>query len=232
MFIPADLASSGKDGHIILISHVDHFASPSKYYREFLPCDSSLQPSVVIEPNSKMSAVDDVDHTFNTTSIPPTGVYLPTPNQFFCQMTKKDVQCVSLAQFAAQPFHQLCPSGDCWTDCPDLARLYAPLPGEIAFANETSYGTPPDIILWPLCAGLANITQALHDEIAPKAEADKFRSFFTNSTQENLRAVAAATTQCWTETCAAARHPDNCTDPCAAVNLSSGTNSGAASRDS
>ncbi len=166
-----------------------------------------------------MSAVDDADHTLNTISIPSTGIYLPTPDQFFCQMIKKDVRCVSSAQFAAQPFDQLCSSGDCWTDCRDLEILYASLSGGIAIANQTAYGTPPNITLWPLCAGLANITQALQDEIAPKVEADKFRSFFTNSTQEKLRAVATTSTQCWTDTCAKARHPDNCTDSCTAVNL-------------
>ena len=167
-----------------------------------------------------MSAVDLVDHRFNTTSIPPTGIYVPTADQFFCQMTKSDVRCVTLAQFATQPFDQLCPSGDCWTDCQDLERLYSPLPGKIIFANQTAYGTPPNITFWPLCAGLTNITQSLQDGVvAPESKTANFWSYFTNNTQENLRGVAAATTHCWTDTCARARHPEACAAPCAAVNL-------------
>jgi hypothetical protein len=126
---------------------------------------------------------------------------------------------VSLAQFTVQPFRQLCPSGDCWTDCQDLKRLYAPLPGSITVANETSYGTPPNITLWSLCAALPNITQSLLDGVAPEAEASKFQSYFANNTLDNLRGVVAATTQCWTETCGRARHPEDCTPRCAAVNL-------------
>ncbi|KAI9674744.1 MAG: hypothetical protein M1817_001648 [Caeruleum heppii] len=166
-----------------------------------------------------MSAFDGIDGFFNTTSIPSTGIFETTANQFFCQQTKFDVRCLSSAQFAAQPFDQLCPSGDCWTDCQDLERLYAPLPEGITFANQTEYGTPPTVTLWPLCAGLANITRSLQEEVAPPADVARFERYFSNVTSQNVKNVATAATQCWTDTCASSREPDRCVAPCAAANL-------------
>ncbi len=167
-----------------------------------------------------MSAVDATDNAFNTTSVPSTGIYNSTANQFFCQMTREDVRCLSSAQFVAQPFDQLCPSGDCWTDCQDLQRLYSPLPDKITFANLTSYGgNPSQLTFWPLCAGLTNITESIQDGVVPAAEVAAVDSYFRNDTQENRRAVAAAATQCWTDTCAQSRSPEDCASPCAAANL-------------
>ncbi|KAI9821563.1 MAG: hypothetical protein M1832_003237 [Thelocarpon impressellum] len=135
-----------------------------------------------------MSAFDEIDRTFNTTSIPTTGIFAPTTDQFFCELTKLDVRCLSSAQFVAQPFDQLCPSGDCWTDCQDLKRLYSPLPSGITFANQTAYGNPPNVTLWPLCASLTNISLSIAEEVAPAAEIAKVELFFKNTTLGNLRA--------------------------------------------
>lgn len=166
-----------------------------------------------------MSAFDDTDRTLGTTSVPTSGIYEPTAEQLFCQITKEDVRCINSTQFASQPFDQLCPSGDCWTDCQDRKRLYAPLPDKITFANETAYGNPPNVTFWPLCAALANITQSIKNDVVPLDELSKFKSYFANDSRRNLEAVAAATTHCWTDTCAAARDPERCSAPCAAVNL-------------
>ena len=166
-----------------------------------------------------MSVADVVDETYNATSLPPSGSYTPTEDQFFCQLTKEDFRCVNSSQFAIQPFEQLCPSGDCWQDCQDLERLYSPVPSGIFASDATAYGRPPNITFWSLCAGLTNITESFQAGVAPEAEAATFQPFFNNKTQENLRSVTAATTQCWTDTCAKARWPDKCADPCAAVNI-------------
>ena len=155
----------------------------------------------------------DADH--NTTSIPSTGIFNITTDQFFCSMVKEaDVRCISSAQFAELPFNQLCPSGDCWTDCQDLSRLYAPLPAGISFANETFYGTAPTVTLWNLCNGLANVTQAVSDGVPAQDDIASIQSFLSNSTDANRRAVAGATTTCWSDTCSQARNGDDCTPKC------------------
>ena len=157
-----------------------------------------------------------------TTTVPPSGTWNTTASQFFCQLVKNDSsQCFTSAEFAAQSFHELCPSGDCWTDCQDLERLYSPLPKGLTWANSVNYGSPQtqNVTLWPLCAAIANISEALDDNIAPREDADKIQSFFANNTKSNQLWSAAAATECWTESCAQARHPDKCVDQCAAVNL-------------
>lgn len=166
-----------------------------------------------------MSAVDDVDHTFNTTSIPSTGIFEVTKEQFFCQLTKHDVRCLNSTQFANQPFHELCPSGSCYTDCQDLERLYAPLPDGITVTNQSAYGTPPNVVLWPLCAGLANISRAIAEEIPPLEESNKLEGYFANPSEKDLLGVAAASVQCWSDTCAHSRKPELCARQCAPVNL-------------
>ncbi|KAI9698130.1 MAG: hypothetical protein M1836_004132 [Candelina mexicana] len=166
-----------------------------------------------------MSAVDDVDHTFNTTSIASTGIFEVTKDQFFCQLTKRDVRCLNSTQFANQPFHELCPSGNCLTDCQDLKRLYTPLPDKITFTNQSAYGTPPNVTLWPLCAGLANISLAIAKEIPPLEDLRKFEQYFANPNETDYLAVAAASVQCWSDTCAHSRNPEICTRQCAPVNL-------------
>ena len=156
------------------------------------------------------------------TSVPPSGIWNTTASQFFCQLVKNDSsQCFTSTQFATQDFHALCPSGDCWTDCQDLERLYSPLPSGLTWATPITYGTPStqNVTLWPLCAAIGNISEAIDNNIAPKEDADKFQSFFSNKTKQNQLWSAAGATQCWTETCAQARHPEKCTDVCAAVNL-------------
>ena len=143
----------------------------------------------------------------------------PTASQYFCQLTKQDARCLNSTEFAAQPFHELCPSGDCWTDCQDLARLYSPFPEGISFTNPINYGTPPNVTFWPLCAALANVTEALGNNVAPEEDASRFRSFFKNDTRSNQLWASDAATHCWTDTCSAARNPSKCIDACAAVNL-------------
>ena len=166
-----------------------------------------------------MSAFDAVDHTFGTTSIPRTGIFEVTKEQFFCQLTKRDVRCLNSTQFANQPFHELCPSGSCYKDCQDLERLYTPLPDEITFTNQSAYGTPPNVTLWPLCAGLTNISLAITKKIPPIEDLEKFDKYFATSNEQDRLAVAAASVQCWSDTCAHSRNPENCTRPCAPVNL-------------
>ncbi len=110
----------------------------------------------------------DADH--NTTSIPSTGIFNITAEQFFCSLVKEaDVRCISSTQFARLPLLELCPSGDCWTDCQDLSRLYAPLPAGITFANESFYGTAPSVTFWNLCNGLANVLVQFRAEFLPRA---------------------------------------------------------------
>lgn len=152
-------------------------------------------------------------------NVPPSGIWETTASQFFCQLTKNGSQCITSAQFATQPFQELCPFGDCWTACQDLERLYSPFPSGITFTTPSEYGTPGTVTLWPLCAAIANITEAIEDDMIPKADSDKFRSFFANGTRQNQLLAAARATQCWTDTCAAARQSEYCTDSCAAVNL-------------
>ena len=170
-----------------------------------------------LEPKSVLLVLvmADFNTEHNTTSIPSTGIFSITTEQFFCSLVKEaDVRCISSGQFANQPLHQLCPSGDCWTDCQDLKRLYAPLPSGITFANKTSYGTAPTITFWNLCNGLANLTQAVSDGVAAQDELDRFQSFLSNNTIANLRAVADATTSCWSATCSQARDSSDCTPKC------------------
>lgn len=155
----------------------------------------------------------NADH--NTTSIASTGIFNITADQFFCSLVKEaDVRCISSAQFAELPLHELCPSGDCWTDCLDLSRLYAPLPAGITFANESFYGTAPSVTFWNLCNGLANVTQAVSDGVPPEDDIIRIQSFLSNSTDANLRGVARATTTCWSDTCSHARKSDDCTPKC------------------
>jgi hypothetical protein len=162
-----------------------------------------------------MGDIANFDASHNTTSIPSTGIFDITAAQFFCSVVKEaDVRCISSAQFAGLPLHELCPSGDCWTDCQDLSRLYAPLPSGITFANETFYGTAPTVTFWNLCNGLANITQAVSIGIPPEEDDIRIRPFLNNSTEANLRAVASATTTCWSDTCSQARKNNDCTAKC------------------
>jgi hypothetical protein len=162
-----------------------------------------------------MATIATFDSDHNTTSIPSTGIFNITAEQFFCSMVKEaDVRCISSAQFAGLPLHELCPSGDCWTDCQDLSRLYAPLPAGITFANESFYGTATTITFWNLCNGLANVTQAVLDGVPPETDTARFQSFLSNSTEANLRRVASATTACWSDTCNLARKNDDCTPKC------------------
>jgi hypothetical protein len=147
------------------------------------------------------------------------GSWQPAAGQFFCQLTKEDAQCLNSSEFAAQHFHELCPSGDCYADCQNLTRLYSPFPESITFTNAVEYGTPPNVTLWPLCAAIANITEALEDGIAPQVDADKFSSFFENGTLSNQLWASDAATHCWTDTSSAARYPSTCADACTAVNL-------------
>ena len=159
------------------------------------------------------SANFDADH--NTTSIPSTGIFRITAEQFFCSLVKEaDVRCISSAQFAALPLQELCPSGDCWTDCQDLLRLYAPLPAGITFANESFYGTAPSVTFWNLCNGLANATQAVLGGIPPQGDIIRVQPFLSNGTEANLRGVASAATTCWSDTCSQARKSDDCAPKC------------------
>lgn len=162
-----------------------------------------------------MAIDENFDSEHNTTSIPSTGIYNITAEQFFCSMVKEaDVRCISSAQFAELPLQELCPSGDCWTDCRDLSRLYAPLPAGLTFANASFYGTAPTVTFWNLCNGLANVSQAVLDGIPPEKDAARFQSFLSNNTEANLQWVASATTACWSDTCSQARKNDDCTPKC------------------
>jgi hypothetical protein len=115
----------------------------------------------------------------------------PTASQFFCQTTRDESQCFNAAQFAAQLFKELCPSGDCWTDCQDLERLCSPFRTGITFANATEYATPGNVTPWPLCAAIANISEAIDDNIASEADTKTIRPFFANHSQQNQLWTAA-----------------------------------------
>lgn len=147
------------------------------------------------------------------------GSWQPTTEQFFCQLTKNDTQCLNSSTFATQPFHELCPSGNCYTDCQNLTRLYSPFPDGITFTDAINYGTAPNVTLWPLCAAIANITEALENGIAPPKDADKFASYFNVSTLSDKLWASDAATHCWTDTSSAARNHSKCADACAAVSL-------------
>jgi hypothetical protein len=147
------------------------------------------------------------------------GSWQPTAEQFFCQLTKKDIRCLSSSVFATQPFHELCPSGNCYTDCQNLTRLYSPFPDGITFTDAVNYGTPPSVTLWPLCAAIANITEAIENGTAPQEDADKFESYFNVSTLSDQLWASDAATHCWTDTSSAARNHSKCADAGTAVNL-------------
>jgi hypothetical protein len=155
----------------------------------------------------------------NGTTMPISGNWTPTADQFFCQLTRDESQCFTSAQFAAQPFKELCPSLDCWTDCRDLERLYSPFPSDITFTNATEYGTPGPVTLWPLCAAIANISEAIDHNVASEVDTKTLRPFFANHSRQNQLWAAARATQYWTDTCDAARNSEFCRDKCAAANL-------------
>ena len=126
-------------------------------------------------------------------------------NHFYCDITNNtSIDCLSFSQFVASPLDQLCPTKNCLEACQNLELLYEvpPLRPQIEWESNDSANTSSDLVtLYGLCAGYANISQALSNNSLPLKEAAHAKTYFPSTTESDLRNVTGAVTTCLSDTC-------------------------------
>lgn len=126
-------------------------------------------------------------------------------------------------EFLAAPFHQLCPTGDCFEACDNFYRVFQPVPSP--FNDDWTvdlYGKPDanghvNVTLFGLCTNLGNAS-----DLAQAEGSSDVQSYFasdrslTNPVSETMTTIA----QCFADTCGQTRHPYGpCRTPCSTSSL-------------
>lgn len=137
-----------------------------------------------------------------------------TPGFTFLQL-HGILHSVSEGNFRNADFSQLCTSGNCFTDCENLTRVFTANPA--AFSNSTDMDAErAPVTLFGICSNLVNATASveLSDDTGLKSY---FRS--TADAENDIGLIASNLTMCLVDTCDSTRNSSECNQYCQMDNL-------------
>lgn len=136
---------------------------------------------------------------------------------FYCQHNAIGLLCLSASEFLSASFQDICPSGNCISDCADPNYLYTDVsqkyPGRNILNNVANQP------LYSICLAVANISRSLDNDIVPAVQATELRPYFDVKSDRELETVSSTTTRCLISTCDQSRYSDSCTSACSPTTL-------------
>ncbi len=136
---------------------------------------------------------------------------------FYCQHNAIGLLCLSASEFSSASFQDICPSGNCISDCMHPDHLYAHVSQE--YPGRNILNNVADQPLYSICLAVANISRSLDNEIVPAAQATELRPYFDVKSDRELETVSSTTTRCLISTCDQSKYSDSCTSACSPASL-------------
>ncbi|KZL79429.1 hypothetical protein CI238_01330 [Colletotrichum incanum] len=156
----------------------------------------------------------------STTPVSVTSTRLNAPSAF-AQMVRASYPIlygVPKEQLLSTSFDDMCPLGNCISDCSNISRVFQAVPDGI-IADPQQYGRldsnmKSEVTLFSMCSNL--------DYASNLAEVEKSSSFATHFSVNHsgeLSTIASRMTTCFATTCEQTRNPALCATACSASNL-------------
>lgn len=158
--------------------------------------------------------------TSKTSTAPPSSVTSTGPSKLsaFAQMVHGSnpvLYHVTNDQLLSTSFDDICPSGNCISDCSNISRVFQAVPDGIN-TDPQHYGrldskNKSEVTLFGTCSNL--------DYTTSLGKTGSFAAYFPADDSRELSTIASRITTCFATTCEQTRNPALCATACSASNL-------------